>query len=99
QLAATPPGEPGPDYRACGKLLLAVAERYPELRAQESFAHLQANLIDTEQRIALARGYFNEIATFYNTRLEVVPDRLVARLGRLRPQPLMAANDFERAPM
>ena len=99
QLAATPPGVAGPDYRSCTKTVLAVAERYPQLQAQESFANLQKNLVETEQRIALARGYFNEIATFYNTRLEVVPDRFVAALGGLRPQALMAANDFERAPV
>jgi len=99
QLEATPPGVEGPDYRACGTVLLAIQERYPELKAQESFANLEKNLIDTEQRIALARGYFNDIATFYNTRLEVVPDRFVAALGGLKPQPLMAANDFERAPV
>jgi hypothetical protein len=99
QLEATPPGVEGPDYRSCGTLLMAIQERYPELKAQESFANLQKNLIDTEQRIALARGYFNEIATFYNTRLEVVPDRFIAALGGLKPQQLMAANDFERAPV
>ena len=49
--------------------------------------------------IALARAYFNDIASFYNARLQVVPDRFVAALGGLQPQPLMAANDFERAPM
>ena len=92
QLEATPPGVEGPDYRACGKILVAVRERYPELTAQESFANLQKNLIDTERRVALARGYFNEIATFYNTRLEVVPDRFIAALGGLKPQPLMAAS-------
>ena len=99
QLEATPPGVEGTDYRACGKFLIAIQERYPELKAQDSFAKLRRNLTDTEQRIALARGYFNEIATFYNTRLEVVPDRFVAALGGLKPQPLMAANDFERAPV
>lgn len=99
QLEATPPGVEGPDHRACSAILLAVQERYPELKADTSFLALQKNLVDTEQRIALARGYFNEIATFYNTRLEVVPDRFIAALGRLQPQPLMAANDFERAPV
>jgi hypothetical protein len=99
QMEATPPGVAGPDYRACGTILAAIQERYPELKAHESFAHLQKNLIDTEQRIALARGYFNEIATFYNKRLEVVPDQFIAALGGLKPQPLMAANDFERAPV
>ncbi len=98
QMEATPPGVEGPDHSSCGKILMAIQERYPELTAQASFANLQKNLIGTEQRIALARGYFNEIATFYNTRLEVVPDRFIAALGGLKPQPLMAANDFERAP-
>ena len=55
--------------------------------------------MDTEQRIALARGYFNDIATRFNTRLEVVPERFVARLGAMQPAVLMAANDFERAPV
>ena len=58
---------------------------------------LQKNLVDTEQRIALARGYFNDIATHYNTRLEIIPERFVARLAGMKPQALMAANDFERA--
>jgi hypothetical protein len=60
---------------------------------------LQKNLIDTEERIALARGYFNEIAAYCNTRLEVVPANLVAWLGGIKPQTLMAANAFERAPV
>ncbi|MBM4024811.1 MAG: LemA domain-containing protein [Planctomycetes bacterium] len=97
QMQATPPGEAGPDYHACARLLLAVQEKYPPLRAQDSFLRLQKNLTDTEQRIALARGYFNDIATYYNTRLERVPDRFLRGLARLQPQPLMTADDFERA--
>jgi hypothetical protein len=99
QLAATPPGQPGPDPAAVAKTLVALAERYPELTAQESFLKLQRELSDTETRIALARGYFNEIATHYNIRLEIIPDRFISRLAGLTPQPLMAANDFERAPV
>lgn len=99
QLAATPPGEPGPDHNGCASLLAAVAEQYPDLKADAAFLNLQKNLVDTEQRIALARGYFNEIATFYNTRLETVPDRYIAALGAMRPQPLMTAEGFERAPV
>ncbi len=99
QLQATPPGQTGPDPAAVAPAVRAVAEAYPELKASESFLNLQRQLSDTEQRIALARSYFNEIATFYNTRLQVVPDRFVAGLGRLRPQALMAAADFERAPV
>jgi len=99
QMEATPPGVAGPDYRACARLLVAVQEKYPQLRAQDSFLSLQRNLADTEQRIALARGYFNDIATYYNTRLERIPDRFIRGLAHLKPQPLMTADDFERAPV
>lgn len=97
QLGATPPGVAGPDYQACSRLVATLQERYPNLKAQDSFLNLQKNLADTEQRIALARGYFNDITTYYNTRLERVPDRFIRSLAGLKPQPLMAANDFERA--
>jgi hypothetical protein len=97
ELVATPPGVAGPDYRAVTRAAVAIAERYPELKANANFMALQKSLIDTEQRIALARGYFNDIATHYNTRLEIVPDRFVAWFGAMKPQVLMDANDFERA--
>lgn len=99
QLSATPPGDPGDDPKGVAPLLAMVVERYPDLKANESFLSLQHQLVDTEQRIALARGYFNEIATFYNTRLELWPDSLVARLGRFAPRDLIAGEGFERAPV
>jgi type I restriction enzyme M protein len=79
--------------------LIAIAERYPELSSQTSFVNLQTNLIDTEHRIALARSYFNDIATFYNTRQERIPDRFVVTLAALHPQPLLTAMEFEREPV
>lgn len=97
QLQATPPGMAGPDHTAISGLVAGVAERYPELQANEGFLTLQKNLTDTEQRIALARSYFNEIATHYNTRLKVIPEKYIGRLGGMQPQALMAANDFARA--
>lgn len=99
QLEATPPGVSGPDHGAVSRTVIGIAERYPELKANDAFLALQKNLSDTEQRIALARSYFNEIATHYNTRLEIVPEKYVARLGAMKPQPLMAANEFEKAPV
>ena len=99
QLTATPPGEPGPDPAGCLPAIRAVAEAYPELTANPAFRKLQQELVDTEQRIALARNYFNDIATFYNTRLQIVPDRFIAGLGGLQPQALLTATDFERAPV
>jgi hypothetical protein len=97
QLAATPPGVVGPDYKAVNGIVAAMVERFPQLKSNELFSNLQENLVETEQRIALARGYFNEIATFYNTRLERVPDRYVAELGAMKLQALMMANEFQRA--
>ena len=77
--------------------LLAVAEKYPELKADRSFQSLQKALTDTEQRLALARDYYNEIATYYRTRLEIIPDRWLGRLAGFKPRALLVAQDFERA--
>jgi len=99
QAEATPPGVAGPDFKGIAPMLRVIMERYPDLKASESFLRLQQALVDAEQRIALARDYFNDIATFYNTRLGIVPDRFVAGLARLHPATLMSAADFERAPI
>jgi len=97
QGAATPPGVTGPDFQGLAASLRAVAESYPTLKTQPEFSRLQAELVTTEQRVALARTYYNDTATHFATRLEQVPDRWVARLGRMRPAALLAASDFERA--
>jgi hypothetical protein len=76
--------------------LVAVAERYPELRGQQVFAGLSKQLVETEDRIALARAYHSNIATFYNTRLQRVPDRFVADIVKMQPEPLFEAEGFER---
>ncbi|MBI2513341.1 MAG: LemA family protein [Opitutae bacterium] len=97
QSVATPPGVAGPDFQGLAASLRVVAENYPELKTQPNFARLHAELVTTEQRVALARTYYNDTATHFATRLERVPDRWVARLGRMQPAPLLAASDFERA--
>jgi hypothetical protein len=81
---------------AVAPMLVAVAEQYPDLRAQASFDELRKNLVETEDRIALARAYYNNIATFYNTRLERVPDRYVAGILNMEPEALFQAEGFER---
>jgi hypothetical protein len=87
----------GAGVQALTPTVVALAEAYPELRAQASFAELQRNLVETEQRIALARNYYNDSVTFHNTRLERVPDRYVAGLLKMEPAALFAATGFERA--
>ena len=85
------------DLKGYAPTLLAVAERYPALKADQSFLALQKTLSDTEQRIALARGYFNDIVTFYNTRLEVIPDRFVGGMARLfQAEPLKSLRTGAR---
>jgi hypothetical protein len=99
QISATAPGQPGDDPRSVQAQITILREAYPELKADTNFLALQQSLGETEQRIALARSYFNSIATFYNTRLEVVPDGSIARMGGMQPRALMEANEFERAPV
>ena len=99
QMVATAPGESGPDYRGLLPLLQAVIETYPELKSNTLFTGLQQSLTDTEQRIALARDYFNNVTTYYNNRLEIVPDKFVAWMARLQPKLLLTAADFARAPV
>jgi hypothetical protein len=94
-LGEAPPSQG--EIKGYSGALVAVAERYPALKADQSFLSLQKSLADTEGRIALARGYFNDIVTFYNTRLEIIPDRFVGRLARLHPQKLIQTADLERA--
>ena len=76
-----------------------VVERYPELKADTQFLKLQEQLVETEQRLALARGYFNDIAAEWNNRVEQFPDSILAKLFHFRQQPLFEAIDFERAPV
>lgn len=97
QSQASAPGEAGSDPQACAQTLRALQESYPELRAHTLFRQLQDGLVNTEQKIALARGYFNSIASNYNTRVEQFPDTLFARAGGLKLQPLMEIGHFERA--
>ncbi len=99
QLSATAPGVSGPDFSGVAPLLKVTIEAYPDLKANDQFLKLQKNLVETEQRIALARDYYNDIATFYNSRLEMVPDRFIGALARLKPRTLMSAAGFERAPV
>jgi hypothetical protein len=99
QFSATPPGVSGADFHGLARILVGVAEKYPDLKTSESFLSLQRQLVETEQRIALARAYYNDIATAYNTRIQIFPDAMLAGLTGFTPRRLLAAEDFERAPV
>jgi hypothetical protein len=78
--------------------ILALQEAYPDLVGVESFSALSRGLVETEQRIALARNFLNDSVTFHNIRIERVPDRYVAGLAGMRPEELFRAEGFERLP-
>jgi LemA protein len=58
--------------------LFAVAEAYPDLKANTNFLQLQEELTGTEGRIAYARQYYNDAVERYNTKIQVVPSSIVA---------------------
>lgn len=97
QATAAAPGGPGVALEGTRSTMESVVENYPQLKADDAFLGLQRELSDTETRIALARDYFNGIATHHNTRLEIVPDRWIAPLAGLHPRPFFTAETFERA--
>jgi LemA protein len=63
--------------QALGRLL-AIAEAYPELQADENFRELQGQLEDTEDRIAISRQVYNDTVLTYNNAIQVIPAVLVA---------------------
>jgi LemA protein len=66
--------------------LLAVAENYPDLKANENFLALQKELVNTEDRIQAARRFFNGNVRDLNTRIEVFPSNLIASLFNFKPE-------------
>src|ERR1700680_2139284 len=79
--------------------LLVVVERYPEIKANQSFLGLQAQLEGTENRISVERGNFNTAVQSYNTAVRSFPTNLMAGMFGFAPRPFFAAQPgAERAP-
>jgi LemA protein len=72
--------------RALGTLF-AVAEQYPNLKANENFLSLQQSLTDIEQEIQLARRYYNGTVRNYNIAVTTFPSNLIARLAQFKTAP------------
>jgi LemA protein len=77
--------------------LLAIVESYPTLHASENFMSLRSDLSDVEEKIAFARQFYNRNVLDYNTRLETVPDSIVAALFAFRPVEFFEAAPAERS--
>lgn len=79
--------------------LLAVAENYPQIRANENFLTLQSQLEGTENRISVERGRFNETVQDYNTTVLTFPGSLVAGFRNFKPRPYFTAEvEAQKAP-
>ena len=68
------------------KTLFAVAENYPQLRANENFLELQKELTDTEDKIQAARRFYNGNVRDYNTTLEKFPNNIIASIFKFSPE-------------
>lgn len=77
--------------------LFAVAEAYPELKANETFLQLQSRISSLENAIADRREFYNESVNVNNVRIEQFPDVVVASLFAFKPAPLLHFSDSEKA--
>jgi LemA protein len=75
--------------------LFAVAENYPELKANESFLHLQSRITGLENSIADRREFYNETVNNNNVRIEQFPDIILARQFNFKPAQLLEFEESE----
>ncbi len=93
---------PSERFRAEGRLtrlldgLLAVWEKYPDLKSNRSCVELQRELSSTENRIAYTRGHYNDIVANYNALVQELPSNVVARMFGFREHPFFRAGEGER---
>jgi len=97
QLAAYQAAQ-GELSQALGRLL-AVAENYPDLKANENFRDLQSQLEGTENRIAIARQQFNDAARQYNQKVRRFPGNIIAGMFGFEKKPYFEAEEgAQKAP-
>jgi LemA protein len=91
QLAAYQAAQ-GELSQALGKLL-AIAENYPDLKANENFRDLQQQLEGTENRITVARQLFNDDARAFNTKVRRFPNNIIANMFGFEKKPYFEAEE------
>ena len=79
--------------------LRAVAEAYPDLKANENFAQLQRELTNTEDKIAFARQSYNDTVNRYDTKRQTVPTNIVANFGDFHDYEYFEADPDSRTPV
>jgi LemA protein len=78
--------------------LFALAEAYPDLKAAENFRELQAQLAETENKIAIARQIYNDTVLTHNNRVQTVPSNIVASLTGFETRPYFDAPEGASEP-
>ena len=78
------------------KTLFAVAENYPDLKANQNFAQLQQRVSYLENQIADRREFYNDSVNTYNIRINQIPDLVIARMLALQPRELFKVGEEDR---
>jgi LemA protein len=78
------------------KTLFAVAENYPQLKANENFKQLQDRISGIENEIADRREFYNDSVNTYNIRIQQIPDRFIAGMLGYQAEPLFKAEEAEK---
>jgi LemA protein len=81
------------------KTLFAVAENYPNLKANENFMRLQEELAATENKIAFARQFYNDEAMSYKITIERFPTNIIAGIFRFTPEDFFHIPEGEKEPV
>lgn len=79
------------------KSIFAVAEAYPDLKASENFKELQAELVDTEDKIQAARRFYNGSARDLNTKIKVFPTNIFAGMMGFKEREFFEVEEGEKA--
>ena len=78
------------------KSLFAVAESYPDLKANQNFIELQRELTDTETKIQASRQFYNTVVMALNTQVEQFPSNIVARMFGILPEKMFEIDETEK---
>jgi len=78
------------------KSLFAVAEAYPDLKANTNFQDLQRQLEDTEDKVSFSRQFYNSNVLEYNTKIQTVPSNLIAGMFNFKESEFFAATEEEK---
>ena len=76
--------------------LLAVAENYPDLKANQNFMDLSGQLSQIESDIANSRKYYNAVVKEYNNAVQTIPSNIVAAICQFKPAKMFEIDEFQR---